>query len=87
MWLPERVAGRNQKHKRRNSRGSRIFKEGDTVICEDPGSLRFTEGRAYTVLGYDPEGLVGNPYVTLNDDTGKTISAYADRFRLKVNKE
>jgi hypothetical protein len=60
------------------------MKAGDKVVCRHVRGYFFTEGKAYTVLKYEPRYPDGNytwpAYVHVVDDLGKVVVCHASRF-------
>ncbi len=61
------------------------MKIGDKIKCRRTDGYRFTEGAVYEVIGYTPQeqvagGFTFPAYVTVEDDTGREVTAHAHRF-------
>ena len=65
------------------------MKPGDTIVCLGTHGYKFTEGKEYTVLTYEPAEMSDLPgftwpaYVRVLDDNGKRAICHARRFILK----
>lgn len=64
------------------------MKPGDEITCKGSRGYNFTTGKKYRVLNYEPKcfdkntvcGFTWPAYVTVQDDTGKTVICHANRF-------
>lgn len=61
----------------------RLFKPKETVLCIDSTGWadHITEGHNYIIRGYSRYTLRGWLLVLEKDDTGRSYTAYEDRFR------
>jgi hypothetical protein len=55
------------------------MKKGDIIICVDVNSYNLTLGKKYKVNG---NGMIGENYVTLNDNIGTFIISPRKNFKL-----
>lgn len=68
------------------------FNDGDTAICVGSRSYMFTTNKKYTIIKFHPPCRIDGSaftwpaYVTVIDDTGKTVSCHAHRF-IPANKD
>lgn len=64
------------------------FKPGDIAICRGTAGYKFTSGKEYKILRYEPaeaeeNGFIWPTYVQVEDDKGKIVACHADRFEKK----